>query len=449
MDNNNNQEITVMATNVNNIPLADEYSPTKKSSLDKVVLSFLAVFITAVILFITLGARSYQWQLTLGGDKYEQAYAVAVLSDGGYATVGVTNSKGAGSNDIWLIKSAANSATEWEKVFGGTEWDIAESVIEVSLPAGQADQTASTNEKGYLVFGSTSGTYNGNSDFWLLKLDQQGNLLWEEKYGDASEDKGQVILSANDGGYYLIGNSSNESNGFGDALVIKVDSNGQVLWHQTYGGDGMDNVSTAQLTTQGDIIFGGSNPVGNYDFWLNKVDNQGKILWQKTAGTESSDTATDLVINKDGSIVMVGHNISSETGLRILMAIKFDATGEEIWQKEYRAIYNQWSQANAIVVNPNGGYVLAGKTKSEIQYDDKPHFEPWLISLDENGEKLWDSVLQQSGDHHINDLQRTEDGGLIAVGSRENQSNRYQSQNTQQKGDNLFIMKMDDRGNVE
>ena len=146
---------------------------------------------------------------------------------------------------------------------------------------------------------------------------------------------------------------------------------------------------------------------------------------------------------------MVGHNVSNDTGLRILMAVKFDATGEEIWQKEYRALYNQWSQANAIVVNPNGGYVLAGKTKTARQYDDKPHFEPWLIAIDENGEKLWDTVQQQSGDHHINDLQRTEDGGLIIVGSSENLSDRYQSQNTQQKGDNLFIMKMDDRGNVE
>lgn len=435
-----------MAIQENSATTVDTDKPpvSNKPTSSVIIPSLLAVLVIGVILYFALSTRSYQWQLSLGGDKYEQAYAVTPLADGGYLTVGITNSKGAGSNDIWVIKSAANSATEWEKTFGGTEWDIAESVIEV-----QSSTSSENNAKAFLVFGSTSSTDNGDSDFWLLKLDQQGNLLWQKRYGDASEDKGQVVLSANDGGYYLLGNSSNESNGFGDALVIKVDSAGKVLWQQTYGGNDIDEVTSAQLTTNGDIIFGGSNPVGRFDFWLNKVNSQGKIIWQKTAGTESSDTATDLVVNKDGSIVMVGHNVSNDTGLRILMAVKFDATGEEIWQKEYRALYNQWSQANAIVVNPNGGYVLAGKTKTARQYDDKPHFEPWLIAIDENGEKLWDTVQQQSGDHHINDLQRTEDGGLIIVGSSENLSDRYQSQNTQQKGDNLFIMKMDDRGNVE
>jgi len=430
---------------------ADKSPVSNKPKSSMIVPSLLAVFVIGVILYIALSTRSYQWQLSLGGDKYEQAYADTLLADGGYLTVGITNSKGAGSNDIWVIKSAANSATEWEKIFGGTEWDIAKSVIEV-----QSSTSSEINAKEFLVFGSTSSTDNADSDngsdFWLLKLDQQGNLLWQKKYGDASKDKGQVILSANDGGYYLLGNSSNESNGFGDALIIKVDSAGKVLWQQTYGGNGIDEITSAQLTTNGDIIFAGhsaSNVAGRFDFWLNRITNQGEVIWQTSVGTERTDYSNDVLVNSDGSTLVVGYNNSDVNGLRILVAVKFDAQGQELWQKEYRAIYNQWSQANAVVVSPNGGYVLAGKTKTARQYDDKPHFEPWLIALDENGEKLWDSVHQQSGNHHINDLQLTEDGGLIVVGSRENLSDRYQSQNTQQKGDNLFIMKMDDRGNVE
>ena len=290
-----------MAIQENSATTVDTDKPpvSNKPTSSVIIPSLLAVLVIGVILYFALSTRSYQWQLSLGGDKYEQAYAVTPLADGGYLTVGITNSKGAGSNDIWVIKSAANSATEWEKTFGGTEWDIAESVIEV-----QSSTSSENNAKAFLVFGSTSSTDNGDSDFWLLKLDQQGNLLWQKRYGDASEDKGQVVLSANDGGYYLLGNSSNESNGFGDALVIKVDSAGKVLWQQTYGGNDIDEVTSAQLTTNGDIIFGGSNPVGRFDFWLNKVNSQGKIIWQKTAGTESSDTATDLVVNKDGSIAV-------------------------------------------------------------------------------------------------------------------------------------------------
>ena len=257
------------------------------------------------------------------------------------------------------------------------------------------------------------------------------------------------MLNSPDGGFILLGTVSNPSSGLNDILVIKTDSQGQVLWKNIYGDDGEDYITTAKLTPEGDIIFGGTNPTGNYDFWLNKIDSQGKLLWQSTAGTKSSDIATDLVINTDGSIVMVGYNISNGTGLRILMAVKFDAQGQELWQKEYRALYNEWSQANAIVASPDGGYVIAGKTKTARQYDDKPHFEPWLIALDENGEKLWDTIHQQSGDHQVNDLQLTQDGGLILVGSRQDQSNQYQSPNTQQKGDNFLIMKMDARGYVK
>lgn len=425
---------------------ADKSPVSNKPKSSMIVPSLLAVLVIGVILYVALSTRSYQWQLSLGGDKYEQAYAVTPLADGGYLTVGVTNSKGAGSNDIWVIKSSVSGTTEWEKTYGGAQWDIAKSVVEIS------EQVEGASEKGYLVFGSTSSTDNGDSDFWLLKLNQQGNLLWQKKYGDASEDKGQVILSANDGGYYLLGNSSNESNGFGDALIIKIDSAGKVLWQQTYGGNDIDEITSAQLTSNGDIIFAGhsaSNVAGRFDFWLNRITNQGEVIWQTSVGTERTDYSNDVLVNNDGSTLVVGYNNSDVNGLRILVAVKFDAQGQELWQKEYRAIYNQWSQANAIIANPNGGYVLAGKTKTARQYDDKPHFEPWLIALDENGEKLWDSVHQQSGDHHINDIQRTEDGGFIVVGSRENQSDRYQSQNTQPKGDNLFIMKMDEKGNLK
>jgi glycine cleavage system H lipoate-binding protein len=433
-----------MTTKENGTNSLDENSNSNKSKSTTLIFSLLAIFAIAVILFNVFGTRSYQWQLSLGGDKYEQAYAVAPLSDGGYLTVGVTNSKGAGSNDIWVIKNAANGATQWEKVLGGVEWDIAKSVIEVKSPV-----SSESNANPVLVFGSTSSTDNGDSDFWLLKLDRQGQLLWQKKYGDSAEEKGQVVLNSADGGYILLGTVADFSTGLNDVLVIKTDSQGEVLWQKTYGDDGSNQVTTAQLTPEGDILFGGQNAVGQYDFWLNKIDSQGNIIWQTTAGTESSDTATDLVINTDGSIVIVGYNISNGTGLRILMAVKFDAQGQELWQKEYRALYNQWSQANAIVASPNGGYVLAGKTKTARQYDDSPHFEPWLLALDENGEKLWDTIHQQSGDHQVNDLQLTQDGGLILVGSRQDQSNQYQSPNTQQKGDNFLIMKMDARGYVK
>jgi hypothetical protein len=426
-----------MTTKENSTNSLDENSNSNKSKSTTLIFSLLAVFAIAVILFNVFGTRAYQWQLSLGGDKYEQAYAVAPLSDGGYLTVGVTNSKGAGSNDIWAIKNAKNGATQWENVFGGPKWDIATSVIEV-----QSSASSENSDKAFLVFGSTSSTENGDSDFGLLKLDQQGNLLWQKKYGNSGEEKGHVVLNSPDGGFILLGTVSNPSSGLNNILVIKTDSQGQVLWKNIYGDDGEDYITTAQLTSEGDIIFGGTNPTGNYDFWLNKIDSQGKLLWQSTAGTKSSDIATDLVINTDGSIVMVGYNISNGTGLRILMAVKFDAQGQELWQKEYRALYNQWSQANAIVASPEGGYVIAGITKTARQYDDKPHFEPWLIALDENGEKLWDMVHQQSGDHQVNDLQLTQDGGLILVGA-------HQNQEYQKKDDNLLIMKMDARGNVE
>ena len=122
-----------MAMQENSATTADADKPpvSSKPKSSMIIPSLLVTLGIGIVLYFALSARSYQWQLSLGGDKYEQAYAVTTLADGGYLTVGITNSKGAGSNDIWVIKSAANSATEWEKTFGGTEWDIAKSVIEV------------------------------------------------------------------------------------------------------------------------------------------------------------------------------------------------------------------------------------------------------------------------------------------------------------------------------
>jgi len=155
-----------------------------------------------------------QWQKAYGGTSYDWGILIQQTSDGGYIVAGETNSFGSGWGDAWILKLDANGNVEWQKAYGGSNYDWANSIQQ-------------TSDGGYIVAGETYSFGSGFGDAWILKLDANGNVEWQKAYGGSNRDDGNSIQRTSDGGYILAGytESFGSSN---DAWILKLDSNGDI-----------------------------------------------------------------------------------------------------------------------------------------------------------------------------------------------------------------------------
>jgi len=212
-------------------------------------------------------AGNIVWQRVYGGSSIDMPYAGQQTTDGGYIVAGGAASFGAGGYDVWILKLDNSGSISWQRAFGGTADDLAFSV----------QQTA---DNGYIVAGRTSSFGAGNMDFWVLKLDSLGNPVWQHTYGGGNADWVFSVRQTKDGGYVLAGRTDSFGAGSSDYWVLKLDSTGTVLWQHTYGGSALDYAYSINLTSDDDYIVAGVNAsfsAGGYDALTLKLDASGNI----------------------------------------------------------------------------------------------------------------------------------------------------------------------------
>ena len=175
----------------------------------------LAVLVVLVFSETSAFAGAITWDKTFGGSKDDKAYSIAQTSDGGYIVAGDTESKGAGLDDVWVIKLDKNGNKEWDKTFGGKYYDEPYSI-------------AQTSDGGYIVAGYTDSKGAGGEDVWVIKLDKNGNKEWDKTFGGSDWDKANSVIQTSDGGYIVAGDTESKGAGGDDAWVIKLDKNGNL-----------------------------------------------------------------------------------------------------------------------------------------------------------------------------------------------------------------------------
>jgi hypothetical protein len=152
------------------------------------------------------------WTRTFGGARYDYGYSVQQTSDGGYIVAGATDSYGAGYDDLWLVKTDASGSRVWDKVLGGMNPDVGNSVQQ-------------TSDGGYIVVGYT-WSQGANYDAWLVKTDVSGNEVWSRTYGGSDPDYGNSVQQTSDGGYIIAGSIYSLRTGGPDVWLIKTDAEG-------------------------------------------------------------------------------------------------------------------------------------------------------------------------------------------------------------------------------
>lgn len=308
----------------------------------------------------------YVWKKRYGGEADDAGNAMIEHSGGGVFVAGYTKSftgdvsGNHGGSDFWLFKTNPSDLV-WQKCYGGSNDEAANDLIE-------------TADGGLLLAGYTSSSdgYIGNSygqeDAWLVKTGIDGALEWEESYGGSGNDRANQVLQTADGGYIIAGSkdspdaSSGKNTGDQDAWLIKVDNNGNLQWENTFGGPYEDAASSLTINNFGGYTFVGTTTnAQSSDVWVVAVDAQGNMVWQKTFGSEMmNDQGVSILQKSDGDYAISANMMSegltqqqNDIGLIIL-----DHLGTVKHQSKFGNKYHDY--ASTVLAETDGSFLVAG-----------------------------------------------------------------------------------------
>ncbi|MCW4043139.1 MAG: hypothetical protein NWE90_05390 [Candidatus Bathyarchaeota archaeon] len=292
-----------------------------------------------------------EWQRTYGGRSRDSAWSIQKTSDGGYIVAGDTESFGAGDADIWILKLDSSGDIEWQRTYGGTDWDGWPYIQEAS-------------DGGYIVAGCTESFGAGDGDIWVLKLNSSGDIEWQRTYGGSLEDNYCHIQLTSDGGYIVAGCTESFGAGDRDFWILKLDSSGDIEWQRTYGGTFYEWATDIKLTSDGGYIVSGATlEFGRYgNFLILKLDSSGDIEWQRAYGGGFMDYPWSIKQTSDGGYIVAGYTESFDQQNRWLdiSVLKLTSSGDIEWEETYGGGADDlaWS----IQQTSDGGYIVAGST---------------------------------------------------------------------------------------
>ena len=222
-----------------------------------------------------------------------------------------------------------------------------------------------TLDGGYIITGSTSSYGMGNTDMYLLKLDSMGQKVFQNTFGGVSNEIGKSVVQLADSSYVMVGYTSSSGVGGYDVFLVKADKAGNLMWQKTIGGADWDFANSLQATLDGGFIIAGttySYGHGNADGYIIKTDAMGDTTWTKTYGGLKDDEFKSVIQTADGNYALVGYTKSYNDSLGDVWAIKLDINGDTLWQKFYGGIKKDFG--NQIIEHPNGDFFIAGGTES-------------------------------------------------------------------------------------
>lgn len=381
---------------------------------------------------------------TLGGSNNDSAQSVTATVDGGYIILGYTQSndgdvtdKQDTSFDFWVIKYSSQNTVEWQKTYGGSGDDRGNSIVQ-------------TQDGGYAILGfsfSEDGDVTNNEglqDFWLLRLDASGNLIWQNSFGFEGSDSGISLIETSDLGFLLSGiidisasggqgatNRNDNRHAGGDYWLIKVNQLGELEWSNFYGGNFTDTpFGIIQKDNNGFLVVGSSdssdtdisNNKGTYDFWVLDISPEGALLNEKSLGGTQIDEGRSIIASGDGNFLITGDTRSDDVdvlnnkGGADLWLVKITPQGELLWEKSIGG--SNFDVARSIKSSQDGNFILSGSSRSD-DFDvnnNKGQNDAWVLKINANGDVLWETTIGGSNIDFAYDIAELNNGSIIAVG---------------------------------
>lgn len=363
---------------------------------------FLIVIFSAMTLSFTVLAQPPDslWSRTYGGASAEQCYAFDLTSDGGCVLAGYTQSFGLTAKQMWLVKTNANGDSLWSRMYGGDDWEECWFVKQVA-------------DGGYILAGKTRSYGSGQLDYWLVKTDSDGNMVWNRTYGTDAVDDLRAAVQTLDGGYALAGYTYPFGSSDKNYWLVKTNAAGDSLWSRTYGGSGADWCLGIEQTADGGFVLVGytdSFSAGEDDIWIIRTDANGDSLWSRTYGGVQDEYGQSVKKTPDGGFLLCGGAQSFGAGNWDLWLLKTDANGDTLWTRTFGG--DSTDAGIAVSLSRGGGCVVGGNTRSLGM----GNADAWLIRLDEDGDSLWSLTAGGSNYETTYNVRQAADGGYLFAG---------------------------------
>ncbi len=380
---------------------------------------------------------------TLGGTKNDAFSSIKKTTDGGYIAVGYAQSsdfdisnKNNDSYDYWVVKFDATNTIEWSKTFGGSDDDRARDILQLS-------------DGSFLVTGFSRSTdldvsvNSGNYDFWVVKINIDGTLVWEKSFGFSGADQSYIIKQTSDGNFLLGGSldvtasggqgnsKTSKRHAGGDYWLLKIDTKGNKLWSRYYGGQFTDTLLDISETENGNYILTGysdssdtdiSNNLGEYDFWIVKVNNTGDLIWERNFGGSQIDEAFSITKTTDNHFLIAGNTRSADKDVTLnngssdIWVIKISSDGTLIWERNFGG--TSFDNANKIISAERGGFYVVGSSRSS-DIDAASNFgnkDVWILKIDATGNLQWQKNIGGNNLDEASSVIELQNGSLIVSG---------------------------------
>lgn len=360
-------------------------------------------FIDAWVVKLSIDGNKL-WSKNYGGSGTDAATSIRATRDGGFIIAGFTNStdgdlaniQAHGNNDAWIVKLDADGNIAWQKSLGGSGGDNVSGIIEIS-------------DGGFVFVGQTNSTdgdldgiqTHGNDDAWIVKLDANGGMVWQKKIGGSSSDLCTSIVPSSDNGFLVaaythstdgnITGSHNVNGGiYGDYWIVKLDSNGNLVWQKALGGSQDEYPNSILESSDGNVYVGGHttsndgdvtgiNSTGIYG-WLVKLSSNGTMIWQKPMGGPNSEI-TSLIETPDKNIVMSGLKGDGSSDPSDVWIVQVTGEGNLTWQKLLGG--SMYDAGRSISLTSDGSLIVSSVSVSHDREVAENHggTDYWVVKL--------------------------------------------------------------------
>ena len=337
---------------------------------------------------------------TLGGSGSDVYYSITQSNDGGYVAVGYQQSQSQGGRDALIVKYDSNLNVIKQAGLGGSGADYYRSVIQ-------------SNDGGYVAVGYQLSQGQGNYDALIVKYDSNLNVVKQAGLGDAGDNYCFSVIQSNDGGYVAVGYQQSQSQGSYDALIVKYDSNLNVIKQSGLGGSSNDRYYSIIQSNDGGYVAVGyqqSQSQGGVDALIVKYDSNLNVIKQAGLGGSGHDQYYSVIQSNDGGYVAVGFQQSQGQGSWDALIVKYDSNLNVIKQSGLGGSSHDYYLS--VIQSNDGGYVAVGNQGSQGQGST----DALIVKYDSNLNVVKQSGLGGFSNDIYQSVIQSNDGGYVAVG---------------------------------
>lgn len=309
------------------------------------------------------------WQKAYDGPAHAEITDIHETADNGFILAGAAKATSAANSSFIVIKLDSEGSMVWNRMVGGENTDYANAVSQ-------------TRDGGYIAAGWTNSFDEESSNSWVVKLDSAGDIVWEKCYSHLFEAEAVEIRETMDNGFFIAGHMQAPDSIVADFYAMKLDRDGDVIWSSVYRVDGGNRINAIDLLEDGGCVAAGSTFSSEYEtggFWVISLSSSGSIEWNKAYGGAETDAALAIEKTRNGGYIAAGVRDGGFGRSSDIFVLKLDQSGEAGWGKSYGG--GDFDIALSVRQTVDGGYVITGQTLSfgagSLDY--------WVLKVDEGG----------------------------------------------------------------